>query len=150
MADVVDKVTRSRMMAGIRGRDTKPEVQLRCAMHKLGLRFRLHAPNLPGRPDIVLPKYHAVIFVNGCFWHRHAGCRFATVPKTRPEFWQAKFAANILRDTRNTADLQDRGWKVAVVWECQLKARGSADIAQNVMEWLKESSVLDSAIKKGM
>ena len=139
------------MMAGIRGRDTKPEIQLRRAMHKLGLRFRLHAPNLPGRPDIVLPKYHAVIFVNGCFWHRHAGCRFATVPKTRPEFWQAKFAANILRDTRNAADLQDKGWKVAVVWECQLKSRGSADIAQNVMEWLKDNgSVLDSAIKKGL
>ena len=142
MADIVDKVTRSRMMAGIRGRDTKPEIQLRRAMHKLGLRFRLHEPKLPGRPDIVLPKYRALIFVHGCFWHQHGGCRFATVPKTRPEFWQAKFAANILRDKRNVADLQDKGWKVAIVWECHLKSNGSADIAENILEWLITSSSL--------
>lgn len=136
MADIVDKATRSRMMAGIRGKDTRPEIQLRRALHALGLRFRLHAPDVPGRPDIVFPKYRAVILVHGCFWHRHANCKFATVPATRPEFWQTKFTSNIARDKRDVAALLEAGWRVGIVWECALKSAGAAAIAQNVAAWL--------------
>ena len=137
MADVVDQATRSRMMAGIKGTNTKPEVALRKAMHALGLRFRLHAKGMPGRPDIVLPRWKAVIFVHGCFWHRHEGCRYATVPATRPEFWNEKFAANVARDQRNLESLGEAGWRTCIVWECDLKARGASAIASDVMRWLR-------------
>ena len=101
MTDIVDSQTRSRMMSGIRGKNTKPELALRRSLHALGFRYRLHAKGIPGKPDIVMPKYRAVIFVHGCFWHRHAGCRYATVPATRPEFWATKFDANVVRDVAN-------------------------------------------------
>lgn len=139
MADIVDKATRSRMMAGIRGRDTRPEVQLRKALHAQGFRFRLQDRKLPGRPDIVLPRYHAVIFVNGCFWHRHAGCRLTTTPATRPEFWQAKFEGNRERDRKNMADLRAAGWRIAVVWECALRPSTADVVAQTVARWLRTS-----------
>lgn len=137
MGDIVDQATRSRMMAGIKGTNTKPEIALRKAMHALGLRFRLHAKGMPGRPDIVLPRWKAVIFVHGCFWHRHEGCRYATVPATRPEFWNAKFAANVARDHRNLESLGEAGWRTRIVWECDLKARGASAIASDVMRWLR-------------
>lgn len=121
MADVVDSATRSRMMAGIRGANTQPEVRLRKALHRRGLRFRLHRAGLPGRPDIVFPGRMAAVMVHGCFWHRHPGCRFATVPATRPEFWQEKFRANVERDARNVAALRKLGWRVRVVWECDIR-----------------------------
>ena len=137
MVDIVDAVTRSRMMRAIRGRDTGPEMRLRSLLHRAGFRFRLHRRDLPGRPDIVLPRHHAVVLVHGCFWHRHQDCRFATTPATRPDFWAAKFAANVARDGRNIADLQALGWRVAVVWECELKAdaQGRADA---LGRWLRE------------
>ena len=119
--DVVDRATRSRMMSGIRGRDTKPEKLVRSFLHRAGLRFRLHAP-LPGKPDLVFPKHHAVVFVHGCFWHRHAGCRYATMPSSNAEFWQAKFDANVARDKRVTRQLRKDGWRVFVVWECRLSS----------------------------
>ena len=120
MADIVDRGTRSRMMAGIRGKDTKPELLVRKFLHRAGLRFGLHA-SLPGRPDLVLPKYDVVIFVHGCFWHRHRGCRFATVPKTNPKFWHEKFEANIARDRKAIRQLRSLGWRVIVVWSCKLE-----------------------------
>ena len=116
--DIVDSATRSRMMASIRNRDTKPELIVRRYLHRLGFRYRLHA-KLPGRPDLVLPKHKTVVFVHGCFWHRHEQCRFATVPKSNIQFWQQKLSANVLRDERNTAKLRELGWRVIVVWECQ-------------------------------
>lgn len=119
MADIVDRATRSRIMSGIRGRDTKPEKQVRSFLHRAGLRFRLHA-SLPGKPDIVFAKHRAVIFVHGCFWHRHAGCRFATTPSSNTEFWQAKFDANVARDKRVTRQLRREGWTVFVVWSCRV------------------------------
>ena len=146
MADIVDKLKRSRMMAGIRGKDTKPEIQLRRALHALGLRFRLHAPLLPGRPDIVFPKYHAAVFLHGCFWHRHAGCRFATTPATRPEFWHTKFESNIERDKRNITVLIEGGWRVAIVWECALKSQGPPAVAQNVAAWVKSADGSDATV----
>ena len=112
---------RSRNMAAIRGKDTAPELAVRRILHAMGLRFRLHRKDLPGRPDIVLPKHRTVVFVHGCFWHRHKGCRYTTTPKTRQEFWQSKFAANVERDGRNRTDLQQLGWRVIVVWECELR-----------------------------
>lgn len=109
-------------MSRIRGKDTGPEIRLRKLLHRAGYRFRLHARNLPGRPDIVLPKYRSAIFVHGCFWHRHEGCPLATVPKTRADFWAAKFEATIERDQRKTQQLEALGWRVITVWQCELEA----------------------------
>lgn len=122
MADTISSERRSWNMSRIGGRNTKPELRLRSLLHRAGFRFRLHAKDLPGRPDIVLPRYRTVIFVHGCFWHRHAGCRNATTPSTRMEFWQDKFDGNVNRDQRNRATLEAAGWKVLTVWECELKA----------------------------
>lgn len=119
MADVVDRATRSRMMAGIRGRDTNPEMLVRRFLHARGFRFRLHDRRLPGRPDLVLPKWGTVVFVHGCFWHHHRCDRFVW-PKSRPEFWRAKIEGNVERDRRNERKLRRDGWRVIVVWECGL------------------------------
>lgn len=137
MTDIVDKQTRSRMMAGIKGKDTKPELVLRRALHVCGFRYRLHLKILPGRPDLVFPKYHAIVFVHGCFWHRHEGCRYTSTPSTHPEFWQAKFDANVARDR----DVQDKllvaGWRVATVWECKLRKPEQIKEATDLLsEWL--------------
>jgi DNA mismatch endonuclease (patch repair protein) len=108
-------------MAAIRGRDTTPELTVRKILHQLGYRFRLHRRDLPGTPDIVLPRYRTVIFVHGCFWHRHPGCRFTTNPKTRREFWEEKFKKNIERDNRNRSQISAMGWSAIVIWECEIK-----------------------------
>ena len=109
-------------MSRIRGKDTKPELRVRSQLHRMGYRFRLHRKELPGRPDIVLPKYDTVIFVHGCFWHRHKGCRFAYTPKTRVEFWETKFEQNVRRDRRNEAALRKRGWRIIRIWECETES----------------------------
>ena len=124
------------MMAGIRGANTQPEVRLRKALHRLGLRFRLHRAGLPGRPDIVFPGPMAVVLVHGCFWHRHKSCRFASVPATRPDFWETKFRINVERDARNIAALRKLGWRVRVVWECDI--RQDVDwVAARIAAWLR-------------
>lgn len=120
MTDVVDSKTRSRMMSGIRGRDTKPELVVRKFLHSRGLRYRIAPKNLPGKPDIVLPRYRVAVFINGCFWHRHEGCRYAATPTTRADFWQKKFDANVARDKRAYEQLANLGWRVIVIWECEL------------------------------
>lgn len=107
-------------MSRIRGTDTKPECIVRSLLHRNGYRFRLHRKDLPGRPDIVLPKYQALIFVHGCFWHRHKGCRLAYNPKSRQEFWQQKFSDNVARDRRNLRALRKLGWRCMTVWECEI------------------------------
>lgn len=148
MTDTVDTATRSRMMAGIRSKNTKPELLLRKALHAKGFRFRLHRKDLPGRPDIVLPLYKAVCFVHGCFWHQHKGCRMASTPATRAEFWQAKFAANITRDERNRHALLAAGWRVAVVWECAI--RQSLPVAtEQLTNWLRHGDDLHCEIEGG-
>ncbi|MBX3372905.1 MAG: DNA mismatch endonuclease Vsr [Phycisphaeraceae bacterium] len=106
-------------MSRIRGRDTRPEKAVRSLLHRMGFRFRLHRRDLPGSPDIVLPRLRTVIFVHGCFWHRHPGCRFAYTPRTRKAFWNAKFAANRARDRRHARELRSLGWRVVTVWECR-------------------------------
>ena len=112
---------RSRNMSAIKSKNTKPEITLRKLLHSMGYRFRLHRKDLPGSPDIVLPKYKTVIFVHGCFWHRHENCKYATTPKTRKEFWEKKFRENINRDNLNQANLALKGWILIIIWECQLK-----------------------------
>jgi len=113
-------------MSRIHSRNTKPERQVRSLLHKAGYRFRLHSKKLPGTPDIVLPKYRAVIFVHGCFWHRHIDCANATIPKTRPEFWESKFKATAERDRKKTEELRLAGWRVIIVWECDLRKDAQA------------------------
>lgn len=140
MVDVVDKPTRSRMMAGIRAKNTKPEVALRSALHRLGFRFRIHDQSLPGRPDIVLPRYRAAVQVHGCFWHRHEGCRFATTPSSNRHFWETKFASNVQRDHTAELSLQGEGWRTAVIWECAIKERGAAEVARELSAWLTSDS----------
>ena len=106
-------------MSRIRGKDTKPEIRVRSVLHRLGYRFRLHRRDLPGKPDIVLPRYETVVFVHGCFWHRHPGCRFAYTPKTRVKFWKAKLKRNVERHQEVEEELLDLGWNVVVIWECE-------------------------------
>ncbi|MFZ9916491.1 MAG: very short patch repair endonuclease [Phycisphaerales bacterium] len=120
MADTLTKAERSALMSRIRGKDTKPEVFVRSALHRAGFRFRLHGAALPGRPDIVLPRHRTVVFVHGCFWHRH-GCRLSSEPATRRAFWREKFARNRARDQRTARALRKLGWRVVTVWECSLR-----------------------------
>lgn len=120
MVDTLTPMQRSERMSRIRGKNTQPEIVLRKAIHACGLRFRLHVRKLPGSPDLVFPKYHAVVFVHGCFWHQHAGCKTAHVPKSNSAYWSSKFLANEERDRRKARELRDLGWRVAVVWECQV------------------------------
>jgi DNA mismatch endonuclease, patch repair protein len=123
VVDIVAPEVRSRMMASIKGRDTKPEMLVRRYLHRQGFRYRLSPKGIPGRPDLVLRRHGAVVLVHGCYWHSHAGCRYATVPSTNAETWQAKLAGNRLRDARVISDLLSQGWRVAVIWECALKKR---------------------------
>jgi DNA mismatch endonuclease (patch repair protein) len=119
--DIISKEKRSWNMSRIRSKDTKPEKIVRFLLHRMGYRFRLHVNNLPGKPDIVLPKYRTVIFVHGCFWHRHKGCKYAYTPKSRIEFWEKKFADNIERFKSVKKELINKSWKVIVIWECETK-----------------------------
>lgn len=119
--DSLTREKRSWNMSRIRSQNTKPEKAVRSLLHHAGYRFRLHQRDLPGTPDIVLPKYRTALFVHGCFWHRHPGCRYAYTPKSRVDFWQKKFDENVTRDQRNRAKLKEAGWHVLVIWECELK-----------------------------
>jgi DNA mismatch endonuclease (patch repair protein) len=139
MVDVVDTATRSRMMSGIRGRDTKIEVAIRKALHARGLRYRTDVRGLPGRPDIVLSRWRAVVLVHGCFWHAH-DCGLCRIPATRPDFWREKLEGNAARDARNTTALLDAGWRVATVWECALRGRGPQaliDVGDRLDTWVR-------------
>lgn len=137
VTDIVDQPTRSRMMSGIRGKNTGPELALRRALHARGFRFRLHSKKVYGKPDVVLPKYRSVVFINGCFWHRHEGCRFSSTPSTRPEFWRAKFEATIARDAAVRKKLLEDRWRVATVWECTLTSRIQiGETADALCKWL--------------
>ena len=121
-SEVIHKVSeqRSRNMSAIKSKNTKPEIKVRKVLHSMGYRFRLHSKDLPGSPDIVLPKYKTVIFVHGCFWHRHQNCKYASTPKTRQEFWNKKFNENINRDKINQENLSSKGWKIIILWECEI------------------------------
>ena len=145
MTDVHTQEQRSYNMSRIRGYDTLPEKKLRSLLHRRGFRFRLHDKRLPGRPDIVLPKYRSVIFVHGCFWHRHPECRYATTPESRSDFWRDKFARNVERDRRNIALLEKEGWYPIVIWECELKNDADA-----VLEYISTTLYSQPAEIKGL
>lgn len=121
MVDIISKERRSWNMSRIRSKNTQPEILVRSMLHRIGLRFRLYARNLPGRPDIVLSRWRRVVFVHGCFWHRHPGCRFAYTPKSRVRFWKRKFRENVVRDTIRIRKLRMQGWRVHVIWECETR-----------------------------
>lgn len=131
--DIVSKEVRSRMMANIRANNTVPEMKIRKLLHSHGFRYRLHPRELPGRPDVVLPRYRVCIFVHGCFWHRHPGCRYATNPRSREDFWRLKFEQNVKRDIRNRMELMQQGWRVFELWECGIR-KPEAEI-----KWLLEA-----------
>jgi len=139
MADVHDKKTRSYNMSRIRGKDTKPEMIVRKFLFSQGFRYKLHDKSLPGKPDIVLPKYKTVIFIHGCFWHGHEGCKYFVLPKTRAEWWKAKIEGNISRDVNNYVLLDDLGWKVFIIFECDLK---------NKAKWEEQKALLRAEIQK--
>ncbi len=141
MPDVVDKATRSRMMSGIKSKNTKPELRIRSALHRRGFRFQLHRKGLPGKPDLVLPKYSTVIFVHGCFWHGH-DCHLFKMPSTRAAFWKNKIENNRLRDQKVLSELLELGWRCLVVWECSIKGRhriGYESAIEEIANWLKGS-----------
>lgn len=142
MPDVVSAQVRSRMMAGIRGKNTKPEILVRKALHQAGFRYRLHVKHLPGKPDIVLPKYRAVIFVHGCFWHGH-DCHLFKWPRSREDFWRRKLSGNKAGDARHLIALRKAGWRVLVIWECALKGKTRLDpdsLATRAIRWLTGQS----------
>jgi DNA mismatch endonuclease, patch repair protein len=142
--DVVDAATRSRMMAGIRSKNTKPERIVRSGLHRLGYRFSLHGRTLWGTPDLVMPKYQAVIFVHGCFWHGH-DCSFFKMPSTRTGFWKRKFERNKLNDESARIALTGAGWRVAVIWECALRQKSEIQIAAEISRisaWLQSRRIL--------
>lgn len=134
--DIYTPKQRSALMAKVRKANTRPEIVIRCLLHRLGFRFRLHRHDLPGTPDIVLPKLRTVIFVHGCFWHRHGRCNKATTPSNNAAFWQAKFKANKIRDRRKSALLRREGWKVIVVWECET---AKADLGKLLLDLLMKA-----------
>lgn len=145
MADTLSKAERSVRMSRIRGRDTLPELALRRLLHAAGFRYRLHVAGLPGHPDVVLPRYRAVIFVHGCFWHRHENCRVATMPKSNTAFWMDKFERNVARDAATRAKLESAGWRVRIVWECSLSTKPRAvATAEEVARWIRSGGPLDS------
>lgn len=123
MTDVHSAATRSYNMSRVKGKDTKPEMVVRRYLHALGFRYRLHVKHLPGKPDIVLPKYKTVVFIHGCFWHGHEGCRFFSIPKTRTDWWLQKINTNKENDAKSILALQEQGWKVIELWECTLKPK---------------------------
>jgi len=134
MADVHSKAVRSYNMSKIKGKNTKPEVLVRKFLFSRGLRYKLHDKSLPGRPDIVMPKYKTVIFVNGCFWHGHNGCKYFVYPKTKAQWWSVKINGNIKRDSLAYASLKDQGWSVIVIWECELKSSKRDETLENVFK----------------
>lgn len=141
MTDVHDVATRSRNMAAIRAANTKPELLVRRALHAFGFRYRLHVRELPGNPDLVFPRYKAIIFVHGCFWHGH-GCHLFTMPTTRRDFWGAKISRNVTNDERAGKALHEAGWRIGVVWECALKGRTRLDFGeamQALAEWVRST-----------
>lgn len=139
MADVHEPETRSYNMSQILGKDTKPEMMVRKFLHGNGFRYRLHVKDLPGKPDLVLPKYNSVIFVHGCFWHAHEGCKYFKIPTTRTEWWKNKLFGNRERDKKYIRQLEDLGWNVIVIWECELKPEKKEKTLIRIVEVLENS-----------
>lgn len=151
MADIVSPEKRSLMMAGIKAANTKPEMVVRQGLHSLGFRYRLHVKDLPGKPDLVFPKYGAAIFVHGCFWHGH-NCALFRWPSSNEEFWQEKIARNQVRDAKTEADLASKGWRILKIWECSLKGRdkiGANKVIEKAAGWLQSDDQLSEITGRG-
>ena len=138
MADVHTPEVRSYNMSQIKGKNTKPEEIVRKTLFANGFRYRKNVVSLPGKPDIVLPKYHSCVFVNGCFWHKHENCKYFVWPKSNPDFWKNKIERNVERDKKNYALLTDAGWHVFIVWECELKGKKKIPTLDNLMKMMRE------------
>lgn len=153
MVDVVDPATRSRMMSGIRAKNTRPELFLRKGLHALGFRYRLHGKDIPGKPDLIFPKYNALIQIHGCFWHGH-GCHYCKQPATNPEFWQNKITKNQLRDKRNLGKQIEAGWRCLIVWECAVRLSqrtvNALDVVALSAQWLIAGSDLAIVDEQGL
>jgi len=142
MADVHDKATRSYNMSRIKGTDTRPEMLVRKFLHANGFRYLLHNKKLPGKPDLTLPGYKTVIFINGCYWHGHKGCRYFVVPKTRTEWWLEKINSTIERDKMKISELEKEGWKVKTLWECELKPEYRLKTLDDLMVFLRKLQII--------
>ena len=147
MVDIVSPEKRSQMMSGIRSKNTRPELIIRKHLHKKGFRYRLHVKNMIGKPDMVFPRYHAVIFIHGCFWHGHPDCHLFKLPKTRTEFWNDKINRNRKNDNNSICSLLNSGWRVAIVWECSIRGKNANihDVIEKIVEWLhsKQENFID-------
>ncbi len=142
MADIVSPEKRSQMMAGIKGKNTKPEIAVRMELHRRGFRYRLHVKNLPGKPDMVFPKYNAVLFIHGCFWHGHEECRLFKWPSSRTDFWEKKINRNRELDVKAVSKLHSEGWRVGVIWECAMRGRSKMTeeaIFRRTTTWIKSN-----------
>lgn len=142
MADIVPPAVRSRMMSGIKDKNSKPEMLVRRILFAAGYRFRLHRRDLPGTPDIAMPSRKIAIFVHGCFWHAHKGCKYAKIPATRPEFWTAKLQVNVDRDRRAIEKLTTMGWRVLTVWECATRNKETKSLSDDLVNWINSDSPL--------
>ena len=150
MVDIFSKEKRSWVMSRIRGKNTKPEIMVRSILHRLGYRFTVSGPRnkkLPGKPDVVLPKWKTVIFVHGCFWHGHKGCPLFNMPKTRTKFWREKITGNKERDTRNEAALKELGWNVVTIWECELANVKKCEDLANRLSFLVETGSMEHGLE---
>lgn len=150
MTDIVDPKTRSKMMSGIKGKDTKPELQIRSALHRHGFRFRLHYNKLPGKPDIALPKHRALILVHGCFWHGH-DCHLFKWPRTNQEFWRKKIEDNMLRDRKRLAEYSSAGWRSLIIWECALKGTlriSLTSLVSHIENWINRGENISEIFGK--
>ena len=145
MADVMTPEQRSRCMAAVKGKDTKPEIIVRKYLFSRGLRYRVNNRKLPGSPDIVLKKYKTVVFIDGCFWHGHENCKYFRLPKTNADFWRHKIAMNIARDYANTVDLRHAGWKVIRIWECNIKTKAKREATlESLYQFIVDSQQMSS------
>ena len=144
MVDNLTPEKRSWNMSRIRSKDTRPEKTVRSLLHSLGYRFRIHNKNLPGKPDIVLPKYNALIFIHGCYWHQHKNCKYASKPKTNKDYWTKKLKANVSRDREVLQKLKLTDWKVLIVWECSLKKKETIELTLNkISHWIMSNNKFD-------
>jgi len=141
VADKLSKEKRSWNMSRVRGKNTAPELLVRSLLHDMGFRFRLHRKDLPGSPDIILPKYKTVIFVHGCYWHRHPGCKFSSTPHTNRDFWIKKFSETVRRDRENSIKLEESGWNVLVIWQCETK--NTEKISGKLNDFFQESELTE-------
>ncbi len=148
MADVHNEKTRSYNMSKISGINTKPEIIVRKYLHSKGLRYVLYNRNLPGKPDLVFPKYKTIIFINGCFWHGHEGCRYYSIPKTRTEWWKNKIDATIKRDKKIIQELKEHGWKILTIWECELKPQIKFLTLERILHNITNEAITDVERKK--